>query len=188
MKKITLFFLLFTFAAAFSQIKKGQYLLGGNISFESTKQQNDINSTFQSNDFDIAPNIGYFIVDKLAGGVRLNFRFYDSKSVDLHIHSTSTSISPFLRYYFLPVPKKINVLIDVSYINNKTKISSSLSSKERGYYIFAGPSVFLTPIVALEFTFGYEHTLSEDFGNTESSVIKSGIGLQVHLGKNKKHR
>ena len=63
---------MFTFAAAFSQIKIGQYLLGGNISFESTKQQNDINSTFQSNDFDIAPNIGYFIVDKLAGGVRLN--------------------------------------------------------------------------------------------------------------------
>jgi hypothetical protein len=32
-------------ASAFSQIKKGQYLLGGNVSFESTKRQNNINST-----------------------------------------------------------------------------------------------------------------------------------------------
>lgn len=71
----------------------------------------------------------------------------------------------------------------MSYINNKTKISSSLHSKEKGYYIFAGPSVFLTPTVALEFTFGYEHTLSDDFGNTESS----GDWITGSFGQNKKH-
>lgn len=189
MKKFTLLFLLFIgTTTAFTQIKKGQYLLGGSLNFESTKEVYSTIPTYTANNFFISPAIGYFIVDNMAGGVRLNLDFYDTKSATVETHYITTTISPFLRFYFLPAPKKINAFIDVSYIHNKTKnnsFSEPYYEKAKGYSISAGPSIFLTEQVALEFTLGYKHTLSDNFYNTKSNVINSGFGLQIHFGKNK---
>lgn len=69
MKTFILFLLLLTITTtAFTQIKKGQYLLGGGFNFESTKDENSISPTNKSNNFFISPNIGYFLFDKMAGG------------------------------------------------------------------------------------------------------------------------
>jgi hypothetical protein len=124
----------------------------------------------------------------MAGGIRLNLEFYDSKSDNIETHYTNTTISPFLRFYFLPAHKKVNAFIDVSYIHNKKKFNFSNPAHyetAKGYSISAGPSIFLTEQIALEFTVGYKHTLSDNFDNTKSTVINSGLGLQIHLGKNK---
>jgi hypothetical protein len=193
MKKLTLFLLLFIgTTTAFTQIKKGQYLLGGSIGFESTKDEYSINPTNTVNNFLISPAIGYFIVDNMAGGIRLNLGFYDSKSDDLETHYTNTTISPFLRFYFLPAHKKVNAFIDVSYIHNKTGFNAYSDpahyDKAKGYSISAGPAIFLTEQIALEFTVGYKHTLSDNFNQAKSTVINSGLGLQIHFGKNKNKR
>lgn len=191
--KTGLLFLLLSIVStmALTQIKKGQYLLGGSIHFESTKEDNSINATHTSNNFSISPSVGYFIVDKLAGGLRLDFSSYDSKSDDLETHYTATSISPFLRFYLLPSPKKVNAFIDVSYIHSKTKwrnLSGSVYyEKTKGYFVSAGPSIFLSDQVALEFTVGYKHSISDDFGQTISGTINSGFGLQIHFGRDKKN-
>ena len=190
MKIFTLFFLLFIITTtAFTQIKKGQYLLGGGINFESTREESSIYLTNKSSNFFISPTIGYFIVDKMAGGLRIDFGSYDSKSDNVETHFTTTTISPFLRYYLLPVPKKINAFIDVGYLHNKTKWSSLSNpgyyEKAKGYYISVGPSIFLAEQIALEFTLGYKHSKSDNFGKTKSNIINSGFGLQIHFGKNK---
>ena len=188
MRKFTLLYFLF-FAAGISkaQINKGQFLLGGNVNFEATKNENSINPTYETNNFFVAPNIGYFIVDKLAGGLRIDFRSYDSESENLETHYTTTSLSPFLRYYFLPLQKNVNVFIDISYIRNKTKWNSNANpdyfERSRGYTISAGPSIFLSDQIALEFTLGYKHTKSDNFGNTKVNIFNSGFGLQFHFGK-----
>lgn len=186
---ILLSLLLIITTTSFTQIKKGQFLVGGNFNFESTKNENSINSTYESNNFFVSPNIGYFIIDKMAGGLRINIGSYNFKSENVVTHQTNSSISPFLRYYFLPLPKKVNAFIDVSYIHTKTKWSSDSNpgyyEKARGYYLSAGPSIFLTEQVALEFTLGYKHTNSDNFGNTKVNVFSSGLGLQIHIGKNK---
>ena len=167
MKISTLFFLLFIITTtAFTQIKKGQYLLGGNINFESTKDESSIYPANKSNNFFISPNIGYFIVDKMAGGLRIDFGSYDSKSDNVETHLTTTTISPFLRYYLLPVAKKVNAFIDVSYLHNKTKWSSQYNryyEKSKGYYISVGPSIFLTNQIAFEFTLGCKHSKIRQF-------------------------
>ena len=189
MKILPLFFLLFITTTAFTQIKKGQYLLGGGINFESTKEEGSIYPTNKSNNFFISPAIGYFIVDKIAGGLRIDFGSYDSKSDNVETHLTTTTISPFLRYYLLPVPKKVNAFVDVSYLHNKTKWSSYSNpgyyEKAKGYHITAGPSIFLTDQIALEFTLGYKHSKSDNVSKTKSNIINSGFGLQIHFGKNK---
>jgi hypothetical protein len=192
MKTFILFLLLLTITTtAFTQIKKGQYLLGGGFNFESTKDENSISPTNKSNNFFISPNIGYFLFDKMASGLRIDFSSYDSKSGNVETHYTSTSISPFLRFYLLPSSKKVNAFIDISYIHNKTKWSSfsnpSYYEKAKGYHISAGPAIFLTDQITLEFTIGYKHTKSDNFEKTKSNVINSGFGLQIHLGEKIKY-
>lgn len=190
MKTFTLLFLLLTIATtAFTQIRKGQYLLGGNISFESVKNESSINPAYKSGNFFISPAVGYFIMDRMAGGLRIDLSAYDSESGGVETHYTATSISPFLRLYFLPIPKKVNVFIDVSYMHSKTKWKRlpepGYYEKAKGYHISAGPSIFLTEQIALEFTLGYKHSKSGNFGKTRSGIINSGFGLQVHFGKDK---
>jgi len=188
MKKSTLLFLLLSFTAtAFTQINKGQFLAGGNINFESIKYESSVNASYESTNFFISPDIGYFIINKMAGGLRIDFRSYNNKSENLDVHQVTTSISPFLRYYFLPLQKKVNAFIDISYIHDKMKWHSDSNpgyiEKTKGYYFFGGPSIFLTDQIALEFTVGYKHTESDDFGNNKVNKFSSGVGLQIHFGK-----
>jgi len=184
---ILLSFLLALTATAFTQISKGQFLIGGNINFESTKDENSVNGTHESTNYFISPNIGYFIINKMAIGLRIDFRSYNSKSQNLETHYINTSISPFLRYYFLPLQRKVNAFIDASYIHDKSKWSSDSNPayfvKTKGYYFSGGPSIFLTDQIALEFTLGYRHTKSDDFGDTRVNKFSSGFGLQIHFGK-----
>ena len=182
-----LFLSLIIATSSFSQTTKGQFLIGGSISFESEKSENSINPSNSLSNFSVSPAIGYFIVDGLAGGSRLDLSWYDSKSDDVETHFINTTISPFLRFYFLPAPKKVNAFIDVSYIHKRHNFSNlGYIEKARGYYLSAGPSIFLTDHIALEFTLGYKHTDSDDFGTTKTDTFNSGFGLQIHLGKFKK--
>jgi hypothetical protein len=173
-------------STAFTQINKGQFLIGGKISLESIKEENPRNDTHQATNFYISPDIGYFIINKMATGLRLDFLSYNSKSGGIETHTNVTTISPFIRYYFLPSTNKVNALIDVGYIHNKTKWSgpnSQVNEKSNGYNISAGPSIFLTDRIALEFILGFKHTKSANYGYTKSNAFNSGFGLQIHLGK-----
>ena len=188
MKKILLISLfLAVTSTAFTQINKGQFFIGGKISFESIKEENSLYDTYQLTNFYISPGTGYFIIDNLAAGLRFDFDTYNSKSDNNETHLNSTTISPFIRYYFLPSAKKVNALIDVGYIYNKEKWSSDLYEgyidKSKGFNISAGPSIFLTDKIALEFIFGFKYTKSDNYGNTETNTFNSGLGLQIHLGK-----
>ncbi len=190
MKTILLLSLLLALTTtAFTQVSKGQFLIGSSINFESIKNENSSYGNYESTNYYISPNIGYFIINKIATGLRVDFKSYNNKSESLETHQTNTSISPFLRYYFLPVQKKVNAFIDVSYIHNKSKWSSNSNAgyfvKAKGYYFYGGTAIFLTNQIALEFTFGYRHTKSDDFGNTKENKLSSGVGLQIHLGKHK---
>ena len=188
MKTFILLFLLVTiFTTAFTQIRKGQFLIGGALNFESTKIEYLNNPTQKLNNLLISPNIGYFVIDKMAGGLRIDFRSYNQYSENLVTHQTNTSISPFLRYYFLPLLKKVNAFIDFSYINTKTKFhipsNPGYFEKAKDYHISAGPAIFLTDQIALEFIIGYRHTKSDDYDKTETNIFNSGFGLQIHFGK-----
>lgn len=50
-----------------------------------------------------------------------------------------------------------------------------------GYSIMAGPSIFLTKEIAIEFIAGYKHTTSDDFDQTKTGTINTTLGLQVHF-------
>ncbi|HEX2608337.1 MAG TPA: hypothetical protein VHK91_13200, partial [Flavisolibacter sp.] len=64
--------------AQVSNINKGNWMVGGNVGFNSSKQADNDNS--QVTTFNISPNIGYFFIDNFAGGLRLSFDSYKQKN------------------------------------------------------------------------------------------------------------
>lgn len=109
--------------AAFSQINKGQWLIGGNASFSTDKDNSSI-SKDRSTTFQLSPNAGYFVSDKLAVGARINF-MSDKNEVEYGSYTeatnTSVSLSPFVRYYFLPKTEKLNLFADAGYVYGRIK-------------------------------------------------------------------
>lgn len=172
-------------STAFAQINKGQFLVGGNVSFTSTKQV-DAEDDDRATEFTFSPNAGYFFANQLAGGLRVNLETYKEKGWD---EGTSTyTVAPFVRYYILPAAQKINVFADASYGFGSVKAGEE-SEGINQFSIMAGPAVFLTPNTALEFTVGYKSVGGEYYkiGDDVKRVNSFGVnvGFQIHLGGKK---
>lgn len=183
MKKVCFLSILSLFScAAFSQINKGQWLVGGTASFSSNNQET---ADLKETNIEISPNLGYFILNKLAAGVRVGLTS-DRISVDgSFVNKTkSQSIAPFIRYYLLPNGQKVNVLLDASYQHTRIEhpVEPVRIGKANGFSVAAGPAFFLTPNVALEFTLGYSQMKQQD-SDYKINTFKTGLGFQIHLGK-----
>jgi hypothetical protein len=185
-KHFTLLLLFVVIASeVFAQIKKGQFLLGGSVRFESIKTDYSPYAMYKSNNIFISPDIGCFIINKLAGGLRIDFSSSNTKADTVGSHSTSTTFSPFIRYYLLQVSKKVNAFTEVSYVQTKTKWrgfnSGPIYGYSNGFQISAGPSIFLTDQIALEFIFAFRRIIP--FEHAKINTFSTGLGLQVHFGK-----
>jgi hypothetical protein len=177
MKKVILAaFLLVCSNAIFAQINQGQWMVGGNIGFTSSKFGEDDNDKVSV--FEINPNAGYFVIDKLAAGLRLGYSSIKVKSADDAF--VDWSIAPFVRYYFLDAAQRVNVFADGSYGFGKTGADDKESYNF--FQIMAGPAVFLTPNTALEFTVSYKSEGGDLYPDDRASHFGFNIGFQVHLG------
>lgn len=180
MKQITILsaaILLFVFTAN-SQVTKGNWLVGGNASFASSKSTGPLGSGKQVR-FILSPNIGYFIADKLVAGINFSLdRFNYSLNENIN-HSTSYLFGPFARYYFLPADKQVNVFAGGSYQHS---IQSSGGTNTNLYSFFAGPVIFFNSSVGLEFTVNYS---SLTYSGSTTNTFQIGAGFQIHLEKEK---
>jgi hypothetical protein len=192
---ITLASLNLLFASkAFAQVAKGQWLIGGNAAFSYEKTNYEKTSSFQ-----LLPDAGYFFFDKLAGGLRLGFgseTHSNSRTQTYKYRLTNVLAAPFARYYFLSSEQKVNILADVAYgfgyFTDKDLTPSPYPAYKHRYHVFslmAGPAIFLNEHTALEITFGYSHSTGVPpptyFDTTTVSRFQVGVGLQIHLGRNK---
>ena len=173
---------------ASSQVKQGQFLVGGSISFTATKSGSASSAYYKTSNLFITPNIGYFIIDKLAAGARLNIASFHQKVGSDNSTTTLITLSPFARYYFLPPAKMVNAFIDISYNAYKNKYSSFQSqtsqiTRSYGYTITAGPSIFINKHIAIEFTAGNQANIPKGFPDSKTTQFNTGLGLQIHLGK-----
>ncbi|MEP7377593.1 MAG: outer membrane beta-barrel protein [Chitinophagaceae bacterium] len=208
---------LFFSSSVSSQISKGQWMLGGNGSFSHSvvKQNNDFfHSENKITGLQLTPGAGYFFMNQLAAGLRAGVIQSDMKQETnsqvqgslyylLKSKITAWSVSPFVRYYFLPSSRKLNVFADASYAyaDNKEKTSTyqvfipggglpSISSstnnskyKSHSYSIAAGPAFFINPKVSVELTAGYSFTKYGGNTNQKSNTFLLGAGFQIHLSK-----
>jgi len=209
--------ILFFSSPVSSQISKGQWMVGGNGSFSRSvvKQNNDFfHSENKTTGFQLTPGVGYFFMNQLVAGLRTGVTQSDVKQETdsqvpgslyylLKSKITALSFSPFVRYYFLPSSRKLNVFADASYAyaNNKEKtsthqvfipagglptINSSTNNskyKSHSYAIAAGPAFFINPKVSVELTAGYSFTKYAGNTNQKGDTFLLGAGFQIHLNK-----
>lgn len=160
-----------------AQITKGNWMVGGDVSFSYSKSKPDSSVDSRSFNMDISPNVGYFIGDKLAFGINADYflsRYY-SDSIDSKLEQFR--ISPFARYYFLDVDKMVNPFLETSY-----RFSLLKENNGQEFSVKAGLAIFLNSSVAFEASLNYLNSTSKN-QFIGSHTILLGFGVQIHLEK-----
>lgn len=220
MRAILLILLLSVSTAAFSQISKGQWMIGGEMDFSS---QNTEGSTltasqdYKSSMLEISPGFGYFFADNFAAGLRMVFGSSKTKQdltgMDLlgniyvshsEMKSTPVGVSPFVRYYFLPAQKKLNLFADLSYGYTSEKqrmetytyygppqqpgsgATSTINMEKvsgHSFSIAAGPAVFIGARTSFELAIGYAYgnLKSSSFKDVKANRVFLGTGFNIHF-------
>jgi hypothetical protein len=183
MKKILLLLSFFAIASVLSaQVQQKNWLLGGSASFYHDKYGNE-----KETGLTVSPDVGYFFIDKLAGGLRVNLSTWTNKEEGYNDYKgTDFSIAPFVRYYFLPARQKINIFAEGSYqYGTHTYDYGGESGKQtenvHTFAFQAGPAIFFTPHTALEITVGYNNEKWESDDDATHS-IQMAVGFQIHFG------
>lgn len=168
-------------STAQSQIAKSNWLIGGTASLRSSNYDVGTGITDKQIIVQLSGDVGYFIIDKFAVGLKPGYSRTETKSP--HNIVNTYNIGPFIRYYFLPKEKFVNVFSELSYQYGLTKSNQGVSQNSNNISAIAGCAVFFNSSVALEFTLGYSSFSYNTSGNVKS--IMAGIGFHFHLEKDK---
>jgi Outer membrane protein beta-barrel domain len=159
-----------------SQTEKGNWMLGGNIQFSSNHQTVDGTGGTLST-FALNPKIGFFPVNNLA--VILNTT-YLSQSIEQSSYHTLL-IGPAVRYY-IPASESVKF-----FFGTGLGFGSGNDYTSTAWQFEAGPSFFLSRMVAVEMNISYQtesQKASEQNGGTlKSSLFGVGLGFMIYLGK-----
>jgi len=189
MKKIqlALIFCVILSSTAKSQITKNSWMLGGLISYSSTNYNStNYGEPHNAYNLQIKPNVGFFLIDKLATGVKTGIEKTGVKSFGTSTYSTYTNfnVGPYLRYYFLNPEKNVNILSEAAYQYGFEVGDGNDPSSKSNFVFSAGPVVYFNTVVGLEFLVSYStYKFSGIWGSNNTVMI--GLGLQVHLEREK---
>ncbi|MGJ8591178.1 MAG: hypothetical protein ACSHXF_01445 [Aquaticitalea sp.] len=186
-KTITLFFFI-VFAVtltSYAQITKGNWLVGGDGNYSSIRYESETNGTTMESDASsirINPNLGYFFIDKFAGGMQVQLTFLEPGSSSSF---NSYSFGPFVRYYFLNQENRINIFSQINYDFGFGKNGLDVKSNSNGYGIKAGTVLFFNRSVGIELSLNYINSTTKQDGGSEnaSNAFLVGLGFQIHLEK-----
>lgn len=191
--------MLLLFLTAFSisakcQLDRNYWLVGGAGSFYTYNEQS-INTVTNMpisgklTEINITGNVGYFLFDKFAVGIRPginSIKSHGANSASVLTEVTKIYVGPFARYYFLNKEKLFNILVDGSYqfgsLANFGKGTTQSTS------IMTGTELFFNNSVGIELLLGYLHQKNiKDETQNAYKHIKNGfyvsIGFQIHLIK-----
>jgi hypothetical protein len=190
---------------SFAQFNKGRWLADGTMSLswnkvESYQPSIDKTITTNSNGFNLAPRVGYFLFDRFAAGLILNagtskneyetYDFFSGTVIKATSHSKSISVGPFVRYY-LPVP----VFFQASATFGGQRIeydepatAGQIKSSLKKWSLAAGYAYFLNDYVAIEPSIGYQSDVTKNKDNDSKSTVRSialSAALTIYLGERK---
>lgn len=181
MKIISSILILFilTHYTANAQLTKGTWLLGGNGSYRSSKYNVPGGQDSKQTLIGINGNIGYFVRDKFAIGLKPGYERYDAVDFSRYI-SNEYKIGPFVRLYFLPNERQVNLFAELSHQFGYRSVKGGGSFNNNNFSGLAGVAAFLNTTIALEFTLGYSYYLYNNNTGDVKSII-AGVGFQFHL-------
>lgn len=161
--------LFLTLNTANAQLESGSLLIGGDVGFSSFSPKGGGGSVTS---FNISPAVGYFVIDNLALGAKIN---YNSASAGGETESIFAA-GPFARYYI----GDSKIFGEAMYGFGSTSFAGNSSSLSI-IQVAVGYAAFLNDHVALEPEF-YWNTQSVE-GENIGSTIGLNIGLQIYIGK-----
>lgn len=178
MKKLILGISLLISTTISAQVSQGNWLVGGNASFSYAESKSGSNNPYKAFIIDLAPNVGYFVIDQLALGTKVNYRRNQSESNDIKNTFESMNISPFARYYILESDKMVNPFLESSY---RFGVFESDNTQELS--IGGGLAIFVNENIAYEIALNYVDTRLKNFENntTKFQGLMLGLGIQIHL-------
>jgi hypothetical protein len=173
--------LIIIYSNSFCQLEKKTWLVGGGISYSQTSYKSlNYGTPYKTYNINVKPNIGYFVIDKLAFGINSNIN--KIKNENLNLFYTDFNIGPYARYYFLNPTKNVNILAEVAYQVGYDFATASNKLSKNTFTFSGGPVIYFNTTVGLEFLINYSANKFNNISGT-NSIITAGIGLQVHLIK-----
>lgn len=152
-----------------AQTEKGDWMVGGQMSF---------NTTSGDKSFTLAPSAGYFFANNFAAGSEFLLSF--SKIEDKK--ESAVGVGPFARYYFELKEPAFKPFVHTSFTlaNETTKVNDvKTSSTKTSFFIGAGGAYFINSNVALEGVMGYNNTKVENLSAKGGFLFR--VGFQIHL-------
>ena len=181
-----------------------QVFMGGNFRFNTSnaKTEDGATTTHKASNysFDLSPNVGKFLSEKLAIGFSLDISLFgNSSGVNTETISKSSSFggSPFLRYYAIRW-NKVSVFgqgnIGLAFSNSSVKTGGSTTDGPKGtrlyLSIYPGLSYDISDKLSLEtslniLSFGYYYITTKDGSSKDKASgfnIGAGLGNIVSVG------
>lgn len=136
------------------------------------------------------PNVGYFLFDKFAVGLRSTLKwtkYKTSSPTNVNTNTTQFTAGPFLRYYLLPVENKVNILAEgnIQFGSYNDKL---VKGSIKNYSFMAGPVFFFNRNIAVELLFKYKKNnqeFSDLLQSEETNSFQINAGFQIHLKNSK---
>lgn len=210
MKKqyIILILLLLCSSLLFSQVEKGKWYVAANsnlgLDIGKTKYEssNGLTSEYKYTEFNFSPSAGYFVIDKLAAGLFIDYQYYKDVDQDDNdeFKSSSFMLGPFAKYYIIEY-KKIwpYVGVGVGFGSGKSEMDGEEYEKYKmsTFRVGGGATYFLNKNVGFDLFLGYNKDVEKyennDAGYKSSnssetdddiySAFKMSIGIVVTFGK-----
>ena len=192
----TVFLFILLSNSLLAQTEKGNFLIGAqsNMNFSSTDNELKSDSGDQDlgsrREFEIAPEIGYFLNDGFALGTAFAFTSskYDNDNSENKVNSFV--IKPFARYYFGKSNVKPYLHVGAGLGTMKSEFEQS--SPYYGFYdgedeteislveFRGGVSVFLNKKISIDMGVGYSSTKYKDKNSDDDvSNVVSGVGFKA---------
>lgn len=198
MRQIFLSFLFLLFSSAlFCQLNKGVWIVGGSGSFN--KYNRDFVTPtytviYKNTDITISPSVGYFIIDKLALGIRpsyLSQKQEDRGSTGIASGGKGNfnwlELGAFGRWYFLSKETNYNIVSDISYSYGLQSNFGSNTGHSKTIKALVGPVLYFNSSVGIELLVGYnsQRIFNDNGTKNFNRGFLTTIGFQIHLEKDK---
>lgn len=189
-KKITLFVVvLFTAFSVNAQIQKGRFLVGGtsNLSFLSSKSTYRYDGTttkkIKISSFEFSPEVGYFIMDKLAIGLDLSYSS-EKEKVDNEAWSDPSrtfGMAFFGKYYFEAGSFKPFGKAQLGYLHIAGSDNDVNKFNGVALGVAAGAAYFINDLVAFEASLGYDYAKVKNVKDNKYEDKVGGFGLNIGI-------
>jgi outer membrane protein len=204
MKKrfIVLLLLLFGSSLVFAQVEKGKWFIVGysNLGLDTGKNKSKSGTTTiednKYSNFNLTPEVGYFVMDKLVTGLYIDFyrdtEKYENGDKDFN---TNFILGPFVRYYILEY-KGLWPYAEGRVGFGSEKYTNSYNSDYEVKYSYfttklgAGATYFVTKHVGFDLFMGYDYDVWTDKTDSSNETTEKygsfemNIGIVVTIGKN----